>query len=100
MMEMIKKIQELLTVKQNFFVSSLRNVSKTVWKTCILTFGCQELLERNTKEIVLTLKGCPVATTAGFVLFKAEMVLQDQKGTKAKRDTEENKALRGPQATL
>lgn len=69
-------------------------------ETCILTFGCQELLERNTKEIVLTLKGCPVATTAGFVLFKAEMVLQDQKGTKAKRDTEENKALRGPQATL
>lgn len=45
-------------------------------------------------------QGCPVATTAGFVLFKAEMVLQDQKGTKAKRDTEENKALRGPQATL
>lgn len=31
---------------------------------------------------------------------RAEMVLQDQKGTKAKRDTEENKALRGPQATL
>lgn len=48
----------------------------------------------------MTLKGCPVATTAGFVLFKAEMVLQDQKGTKAKRDTEANKALRGPQATL
>ena len=58
-----------------------------------------KILEGNIKKIAFTHKGYPVGTTAVFVLFKAEMVLQDQKETKAKKDTEESKALGALQAT-